>query len=332
MKTEKQIIKIITAIFLSLFLILSFSHAQILPRKIKRKVNDRLERKVEQKVEKKVDEKIDDALDKIFEKASKKGEEDDTETDGSTDEVKVRNEGDEVIVESEDSDVSISFEKDEEASSREVKKSDWTGSIQMEMREMKNGKLKKDYPMNITYHIDEYKMGVEMEESKDGHMIMIIDRQNRKITQKITDEKGKKTAVIMPMMNIKVNVKQKDVEGEASKYSLSETGRTKDILGYSCKEYQLDGPDEVTYVWVTDELGLNYNDFIDFVQVKNSQGGPASMNNIYGISGFALESRTESKKDDSVSEMQVTEIGKLNFDTFSTDGYEVQDISSMMKH
>ena len=329
MKTEKQIIKSLTALFLILFCGLIYSHAQILPRKIKRKVNDRLERKVEQKVEKKVDEKIDDALDKIFEKAAKK---DESESDESPEDVKISRDGDEVRVESDDSDVSISFEDSEEAADKEVKKSNWTGSIHMEMTEMKNGKMKKDYPIHPIYHIDEYKFGVEMDAEDQGHMIMIIDRQNRKMIQKITDEKGKKSAVIMPMMNITVNMKNEETEPGESAYSISETGRTKDILGYTCKEYKIEGPDDITWVWATDELGMNYNDFVDFVQVKNNRGGPANMNNIYGISGFALETKTESNEGDTVREMKVTEINKLDSNIFSTEGYEVQDISSMMKH
>jgi hypothetical protein len=143
------------------------------------------------------------------------------------------------------------------------------------------------------------------------------------------DDKDK-TATILKMPNIKLTV-----ESEATstgKYSVTPTGRTKDIQGYSCKEYMIETEEEISHVWFAEGLQLNLAASMDMVQIKNQKGThTADYTNLYNISGTWLESHTESKKDNSSREVYIKDltVGAVSPRVFSLDGYQVTDMSSL---
>ena len=330
MKKSPNLIRLFAFLIVLCLGLTNLSYGQSLPRlpkKIKRKINERLERKVERKVEEKVDDAIDEALDKVLDPDSPSTKKKDKNSNEEKDKT-VKTDGDEVILEDETGDISVSVETDD-TEPTEVVKSDFTGSFVMEVKEYKNGKMAKDFPAEISYFIDEYRIAFEPKNNdRKEQVIIIYDRQNRKITNKITDKEGKKTAMIMPMMKIKLGISKKD----ADKYEVSKTGKTKIILGYSCEQYIVEGPDEVSTVWVTDEISYQMTGLADMVYVKDPSGNATNWSNIYGIEGMPLETRSESRNGKIVRESKMTslKVGELDDAIFSLEGYEVSDMAKMM--
>ena len=225
-------------------------------------------------------------------------------------------------------DVSVSIEEDD-TDINDIKKSEFIGKFVMEVAETKNGKMAKDFPMEIAYQIDEYRFAMEPRTAKrKEEIIMIFDRKNRKITNKIVDSKGKKTASVMPMMKIRVGVSKKNIDS----YLIEPTGKTKTIMGYSCKEYRIEGPDETSFAWVASDITFSANAFGNFAYVKDKSGAQNDWSNLYGIKGMALETRSESKDGKTVrtTVIKSLKVGEVDTAFFSLDGYEVNDISNML--
>lgn len=286
-------------------------------RKVKRKVNDRVDRKV--------DDAIDDALDGLFKKKKAEAE----ETAEAEDVEVTTNENGEVVIDSDGENVIVSVEEDD-SEPVEVEPVEQTGRWTMEVSEYKKGKLKKDMPARITYHIDTYKFASEIHAANEDvdEVISIYDRRDRKVTMKSVKD-GEKTAFITKMPRIKVGVSKKAVqEGE---FTVKPTGQSKSIEGYLCKEYKIDSSDEITYAWITEELIFDIRAMNDLVQVKDQNGMMTDYSNVYNITGFMLEAHTEIKGKDETRDFFVRDIhvGDVDPEIFSLDGYEITDMSSM---
>ncbi|MDP5171548.1 MAG: DUF4412 domain-containing protein, partial [Bacteroidia bacterium] len=215
-------------------------------------IADRLARKMEQVAEQKAGEKIGQKLEEKFGKAME-----DLYNMGDSSGTTIRVEDDRVIMTDENGDeVELTTEADDTQPS-EVIASEFIGSFVMETTEYKGGKVKKDFPMSIHYFIDSYNLAFQVENKEEAaQSIMIFDRRSRKVTTKMIDEDGNKTAMIMPMMRVKAKVKSEDVE--SSEFSVTATGKTKTIEGFLCKEYQIETEEESATAWVTEEWDFNY--------------------------------------------------------------------------
>ena len=286
-------------------------------------VQRKVKRKVGQRVDRKIDEAIDGALDNIFKK--KKKEVEDAAED--TPDVEVKDDG-EVIIDPDGEEVSVTFEDDDTID--EVVPSTATGSFSMEVSEFKKGKIQKNYPMTMTYHIDTYRFATEIDYQEDDMegMVTIYDRQTRKTTMK-TIKNGEKTAMITKMPRVKVGVSKKAID--EGKYTVTETGNTKTIEGYLCKEYLIETEDEITKAWMSEKILLDLASMSDLVRVKNAQGAMTNYNNVYKINGFMLEAHTEIKGKNITRDVYIRDLkmGQVDDNIFSTEGYQVTDVSSM---
>lgn len=302
--------------------------AGISPATAQINVGNKVKRKVDQRVDRKVDEAIDDALDNIFNKKKKEAGEVDTDGDGEADtEISSDDQGN-VTIKSDESEVSISM--DEEESNEAVQPSSFIGSFTLSSSEYKNGKLQKDNPVVMNYHIDKFQFATEMESQDEEvtEMIMIYDRQTRKSTMK-TVKGNEKTAMITKIPNIKVGVSNTSVD--EGNYSITPTGKTRVIEGYNCKEYLVETEKEINHIWLTEEISMDVTSLTDFVKVKDSNGGMTNFSNVYKINGFMLESHIEIKGKDETTDIYIKnlKIGSVDTGVFSTDGYTVTDMSSL---
>ncbi|MEL6675362.1 MAG: DUF4412 domain-containing protein [Bacteroidota bacterium] len=299
--------------------------AQSIRNRIKRKLNERIDRKVEEKV----DEKIDDALDKILSGDSKEGTADSTRKQEVN--VKVKNHGDEV---------NITIGADDTAPA-DVKPSEFIGYYTMEYRSYKNGKEEKDSPSTISYYMDTYRFAMKPQQpGEDEQITMIMDRGKRKMINKIIDEDGNKTAMILPMIKIgvKVNTDAQSTEQYSTESAnVQATGRSKTIHGYLCKEYKVENEEGTTLVWITNGTDLNMAEMLSFINVQASGSGSAApsgqYNNVYSLGGFPMESHFTDKKGKQKTSYQIKEFkkGSVPAEIFSLSGYEVQDVSSMLR-
>ncbi|MEZ4825013.1 MAG: DUF4412 domain-containing protein [Bacteroidia bacterium] len=324
MKNKQTSFGTITAICLLLMFFVGTSSvfAQI-------NVGNKVKRKVDQRVDRKVDEAIDDALDNIFNKKKKEAGEVDTDGDGNPDTEISSDENGNVTIKSDESEVTISMDEEESAPVA-VQPSTFIGSFTLSSSEYKSGKLKKDNPVTMNYHIDKFQFATEMESQDEdvSEMIMIYDRQTRKSTMKMI--KGdEKTAMITKIPNIKVGVSNTSVD--KGTYSVTPTGKTRVIEGYNCKEYIVETDKEINHVWLTEEISMDVTSLTDFVKVKDSNGGMTDFTNVYKINGFMLESHIETKGKDETTDIFIKnlKIGSVNAGVFSTDGYTVTDMSSL---
>lgn len=304
----------------------SSSHAQIdkVTNKILKRVENRGKRKAEQKVEEKVDETTDKAVEKTFDKLFKKI---DKAFEGDSTEKKK----DETAGEKE-SKPEVSFTPSEPDPN--VTPSDWIGSLTMKMEERKNGKMEKGYPQNTTFHIDKYKVAFAMAvPDQEEETISIIDRQYRKITTKIIDEDGNKTAVTIPMMSGKIKVEDTDGEINDARDNFRKTGRTKVIAGYRCEEYAYENDEVESSVWLSESMGADFRKFFSWISIEDKQKGDYSdYEEFYPLSGAAMESTSIDKKSGVETHMTITNVDKGPVDEaiFSLEGYNHQDMSEIM--
>ena len=204
---------------------------------------------------------------------------------------------------------------------------DFIGSFTLEAHRLKNGKPERGSPSQVDYHLDAYQFAV-VPKVDDTQTILIYHRDEEKITQKVTSKRGDKTATITPMININVTVEDKDVaDGEIQ---IEPTGRSKSIEGYTCQEYRVESPDEITLCWVSKDLDLDWRKVAPFVKAKGPRG-TIQPNNLYGLEGLVLEAHIESKEGDWSSDyyLKNISIGKVNAEIFSLEGYKVTDLNSL---
>ena len=308
---------ILPSLCLSVFLIMNtFAMAQILdPQR-------RAKRKAEQRVNRKIDQGIDSALDKlegIFKKKKKPS---------SKQEPKPQPEGkakdDEVIVKDGDGDVTITIEQDDEIDDRPVVPSEFIGSFRMEVRNFKNGKEEKDSPSMVDFYIDEYAFVMQPLNPKTGEMDMrmVYDRKQRKISMLMEENK---TGTITKMPNVKVTLNKDAVE--EGDYNITPTGKTKTIEGHLCKEYLVETPEEMSTLWVAEDMDVDFTLFTDMVNAKGASS--YYKNNIYGIKGVVLEGHTQlkNKKESYDLYMKNWKIGTVDRSMFDTTGYKLMDLS-----
>lgn len=147
----------------------------------------------------------------------------------------------------------------------------------------------------------------------DQTMVMLMDRD------------GKKMAIKMSMkpMADKVTDTKSDMK-------FTETGATKVIDGYNCKQMIGEDAEAKVDMWLTTDLNMSMVDLMGTANAAQRGGG---MKNFYTGKGISLESTVTTKKNNSVTVMRLKDIKKTSVpdSTFSLDGYEVME-NPMMQH
>ena len=109
----------------------------------------------------------------------------------------------------------------------------------------------KTNEMKINYTFDTWATAMEID--TDGNqMRMLLDNKEGSQTM-ITEDNGKMQAIKMRQQAI-------DFENsipDESEFTITETGKTRAIDGYLCKEYIIQHEDGTTNSWVTQELDID---------------------------------------------------------------------------
>ncbi|MEO0896486.1 MAG: DUF4412 domain-containing protein [Bacteroidota bacterium] len=282
--------------------------------KLKRKINERVDRKVDQKV----NEQVDNALDKLFKKVEDAVNEGEQSSSGDSTASSKREKN--------------TFSTQEDEIDETVLPSKWTGTFTLVIEEYKKDKMRDDYPQLVRYHIDEYKIAFEQLGTPTPALV-IVNRQTRRMTTKMTDEEGKKTAFSMKMPNITLDLDEEEFTDEDGDFDLRPTGRTKQIMGYNCREYKYTNEDDITLTWVTDEMGFNIMELFQFVQVQNQQTGQSQTYPEYaGVTGSILESTSINEKEKTKSHMLVEDVqeGQVDSAVFSLEGYDTMSVPDIL--
>lgn len=299
------------------------------------RAKNRTKWKINRKADEKVDNTVDDAFNAVgnlFKKKNKNknkgGEATEEENTEYSEEVSVENTENGVIIRDGSEDVSISFEEEEDF---EVTPSEFIGSFRMTVASTKNGKPQKNGNVAIDYFIDEYRFAFQMnpEQTKENPVTMIYDLKTRKITT-LTTDKGKKQGTVLPMPKLAANVDTEDVTGED--ISITKTSETKTIEGYPCVKYLFDSEEMEGEMWMTEDVVVDMSFMSNMVKMKKKGNDAYTMKDWYGVSGTALESHMTNKKDGETFDSYLTNIetGSVDQAVFSTEGYQVMDLSKFL--
>jgi hypothetical protein len=191
-------------------------------------------------------------------------------------------------------------------------------TVEIKLYKGKKVEDKMNYVMLVPAKDDNY-MGTEVNMESDGQqvnatMVFDIDKQS--------------SVVLMNQAGMKIAMRQKMEYGnedatakENADFDYKKTGRSKEILGYLCYEYEFKYEGNYSLIWVTEELKLK--SFLSSLAElsKNSQyatlGGP--------FKGYMMEmtSWDKGKNKGNKTEMRVTKIEMNTPTQVSTAGYTI---------
>ena len=119
---------------------------------------------------------------------------------------------------------------------------------------------------DITYYLtNEYEyMGSSFVMGEDQEFLTVMDLPNSAI-HTFMDFGDRKTS-----NSIKIDLNEVDeVEMNSNEFTVSATGKSKDIIGFTCEEFQVTGPQLSGTVWVTQEADISFQKA--FTQLKSKK-------------------------------------------------------------
>jgi hypothetical protein len=149
-------------------------------------------------------------------------------------------------------------------------------------------------------------------------MAMIYDFSAETMTT--INEKGK-TATIMSARWLSDEVEK---AADADDVTITKTGQTKTILGYTCEEYIIQDPKSKTVCWVTTQIAVDYTK----MQHAMSKSVSKTYSDNFKEAGISMEMTTYDKKGEANAHMIMTEY-KEESTVKDLGGYTV---TSLMMH
>jgi len=281
---------------------------------------DRVENRTNQRIDQRIDQGVDRTLDKIEglfrRKKDRSNQEENTPEDSSD------------IVE---------YDEEEMSEEEEKQASDFLASLNIggkfepfeNLMKMNitmdvstvNRKGKTDN-VTIEYTLDTWATAIVMT-SEENKVRLLMDNKEGYQTI-ITEEKGEIQAMRMRQMAYDIS----DFTPEESEFTVTETGKTRTIDGYHCREYLIEHEDGNTNSWVTSDID------IDMMGVRKALASQAKnrkipTQNYFEIEGFPVEATTVSAngKETTTIHFHTIKTGAdTNLDVFDTTGIEVMSI------
>lgn len=118
---------------------------------------------------------------------------------------------------------------------------------------------------------------------------------------------------------------------QAKNPKITRTGKTKMIEGYKCEQVLMEDDDSNVDAWITDALGFNPIDFMGAVKGSDKDYSVEKLYKGWMKNGVSMETTIAKKDKSSVITMQLKNIKKetVSASLFSTDGYQIMDMSQM---
>lgn len=295
-------------IFIAANLIINSSSAQIVDR-----TKERAENKTNNRIDNKIDQGLDKGLDSIENLFKKKNKKD-------------------------------KGEKGDEAASDETQ----NGSEAGEMPNMagmfgSGGDIESEYSFDHQVHI-EITSSDKKGETFDQNMVMlsnddsnigafemsmadaqestvVFDFDNKQMIT-LVNTSGMKMAVVVKMDPSAYEPTENEDSADEDAPEFKKTGRTKEILGYTCDEYIGEDDEYSTQMWISQEEVI---DLFKAFSAYGAQQKQATTPQAYpGLSGTMMEMNSTSKKHaKEKTTWRVTKIEKNSPSTISTAGYSV---------
>jgi hypothetical protein len=158
----------------------------------------------------------------------------------------------------------------------------------------------------------------------DKKMFMIYDPKNNSM---VMIDEDKKTATVMPLSMFEQVMNGAAATKNTNESTITKTGNTKVILGYTCDEYTVVGETKST-IWITQTATgiVSTKNFADLFKNINPHSGSDKFNN----EGLMLESITTDKDGKKQVHITATEL-KKTVETKNIGAYKITDISNMQR-
>lgn len=197
--------------------------------------------------------------------------------------------------------------------------------IQMEITTYKkNGNLDGQMVYDNYLHKEDADYAMVFSD-KDAKSTIIFDTKNSAMLI-LTNSDGEKTGfatTIDPetMAELAEETAEEEEEVDMDSYKPMKTGKTKQILGYSCDEYLVQDDETEVHMWVSEKLGKEMRK----EWMSNNQTFGAMFSHAYAMNGMVLEYDVVDK-DGGKSVMQVQKIDMNHSHKVSTTGYNVMSM------
>lgn len=319
----------ITAIILLSAICTGPTNAQSLMERMAKKAAEKLEQKTEDRIDRKVDEGIDKGLDNIEESASAEKADSQT-TDNSSEAVSQKR------MENLLGKMGISSEPVKYANAYI-----FDASMRINIKTFtKKGQVKSDGDMvsylsdNDEYMAYEFVSGdINVENAPKNKGVFILDYANH-ATLILSDDNNEKTGIAYGLAEdfddetydneayADDSEIDEEVDWDYTAANLKKTGRTKNILGYKCEEYEYADEDTQGAVWITKDY-----------KAAHSTAVPSMFNwtslTFGQTSGFLMASESTDLQSGEKSTMEVTEINNNKKTSFNTQQYEITNLGSI---
>jgi hypothetical protein len=204
-------------------------------------------------------------------------------------------------------------------------KYDFSAYIQMEVSEYKKNEKLKDktvYDSYINEDVVDYAMVFR---DKNATTSIIFDSKNSAMLI-LTDSDGEKTGFAMGIDPEQIAAKAEEYaeESDTDSFKPHKTGRTKNILGYSCDEYLVEDEDAEARMWVSEKLGKQ----VRKEMLNNQQTFGAVFYHAAYLNGMVMEYDFLDKDDGERTVMQVTDIDLNHSHSISTRSYAVMTMKA----
>ncbi|MFO7933592.1 MAG: DUF4412 domain-containing protein [Bacteroidales bacterium] len=151
---------------------------------------------------------------------------------------------------------------------------------------------------------------------KGDKSIFLFDSENNSMLI-LMDSDGEKSGFAMYVDE--ESFEDSEEPDEVTNYAQHKTGRTKNILGYSCEEYLMEDEDSEVHMWVSEKLGKE----VRKEMLMNQRAFGTSFHHASDLDGMVMEYDYTDKEDEERVVMQVTGIDMDHSHAISTYGYSM---------
>jgi len=196
--------------------------------------------------------------------------------------------------------------------------------VQMEVSNYeKSGKL--DDKMAYDSYFNKGSRDYAMVTTDQGDRVTFLFDSDNNSMLMLTDSDGEKSGIAMPVNEETTPEMAEERAGEpdeADSHKPVKTGKTKQILGYTCEEYLIEDEASEVHMWASEKLGKE----LRREMLLNQQAFGTSFYHAYYVDGMVMEYDYLDKEDGERVVMQVTGIDMNRAHQISTRNYTVMSM------
>ncbi|NNF02507.1 MAG: DUF4412 domain-containing protein [Bacteroidia bacterium] len=214
----------------------------------------------------------------------------------------------------------------------------YEGSFTLNIQEYHNGHTHDHDKNSIDYSFYNDQIAMLVKSGTNPASRMILDHKNKTMIA-LSDQGGQKQGFKMKMSDELYAMAKANYDKEAkethdkTKGTWTVTGREKVIEGMNCYEVKFSDDKTQGTMWLTSEMKLKFASLMGLMHAgPNSRKGSDQYDNFYH-NDFPMEINEMNPQGAQVSKIWITNVSEeVDKKNFSTDGYNVQDMSNFDMH